>query len=170
MVRSEVLGPLETERLILRPQEVGDAAVFHQLWTERDSRVPSRRHILDGRPTVDDIASSIADADPAADEPILLTVVLRHTGAAIGYCGLNGHGTGSPAEPNSPTNSCGWCTGTDTRLKRAGPSSTERGMPTMRACGPVSETGTMRLGEFSPSSGSESSDASSRPPNTATAS
>ena len=99
MAGGEVLGPLETERLVLRPHEVGDAAVFHQLWTERDPRVPSHRHIVDGRPTVDDIAGSIADADPAAAGPRLLTVVLRSTGDAIGYCGLNGHGNGSSAEP-----------------------------------------------------------------------
>ncbi len=33
------LEVLETERLILRPLEVGDAVVHGQLWTERDPRV-----------------------------------------------------------------------------------------------------------------------------------
>jgi [ribosomal protein S5]-alanine N-acetyltransferase len=99
MVRTAVLGPLETGRLVLRPQQVGDAAVFHQLWSERDPRVPAHRHIVDGRPTVDDIAGAIAGDDPGVGGPRLLTVVLRSAGAAIGYCGLNAHGNGSPAEP-----------------------------------------------------------------------
>lgn len=99
MEHSDVLGPLETERLVLRAQEVGDAAVFRQLWTERDTRVPAHRRVVEGRPMVEDIARDIAEADPAARGPRLLTVVLRSTGAAIGYCGLNGHGNGSLDEP-----------------------------------------------------------------------
>lgn len=94
-----VLGPVETERLILRPQEPSDAAVFHQLWTERDPRVPPHRRISNGRPRVTDIAADITRADSGAGGPRLLTVVLRSTGAVQGYCGLNGHGNGSSAEP-----------------------------------------------------------------------
>lgn len=99
MASSEVLGPLNTRRLVLRPQKASDAAVFHQLWTERDPRVPPHRHLVDGRPTVDDIAGSIAESDPDAEGPRLLAVQLRSTGAVLGYCGLNGHGNGSSAEP-----------------------------------------------------------------------
>ena len=65
----------------------------------RDPRVPPHRHISNGRPTVADIAGNITEADPAVGGPRLLTVVLRSTGAALGYCGLNSHGDGSSAEP-----------------------------------------------------------------------
>lgn len=94
-----VLGPIETDRLLLRPQEPGDAEVFHQLWTERDPRVPPHRRLVDGRPGVDDIAARIAAADLYAGGPRLLTVVLADTGSVLGYCGLNGHGSGTPEEP-----------------------------------------------------------------------
>ena len=40
-----VLDTLETERLILRPRRVSEALIYHQLWTERDPRVPPRRRI-----------------------------------------------------------------------------------------------------------------------------
>ena len=95
-----VLGPFKTDRLILRPSEVGDAETFHQLWTERDSRVPLHRRIgPDGRPTVGDIAADIGRADRAAHSPSLLTVETRGAGDVIGYCGLIDHGNGSPEEP-----------------------------------------------------------------------
>ncbi len=35
-----VLDTLETDRLILRPRRVDEAAIYRQLWTERDPRVP----------------------------------------------------------------------------------------------------------------------------------
>ena len=37
-----------------------EAAIYRQLWTERDSRVPPHRRIdPEGRPTVEDIAAQI---------------------------------------------------------------------------------------------------------------
>lgn len=33
---------LETGRLLLRPWRVAEAVVLHELWTERDPRVPPR--------------------------------------------------------------------------------------------------------------------------------
>lgn len=100
MSRVGGLGPFETDRLILRPGEVDDAVTFHQLWTERDPRVPPHRQIgPDGRPTADDIAADIARADPAVDSSRLLTVVRRDDGDVIGYCGLTARGNGTPDEP-----------------------------------------------------------------------
>ena len=90
---------LETDRLILRRAHADDAPVYRQLWTERDPRVPPHRRIsLDGRPTVEDIAAQIRAAN---DEPglRLLTVERKGTADVVGYCGLNGHGNGSPEEP-----------------------------------------------------------------------
>jgi len=47
-----VLDTLETERLTLRQRTVSEAAIYRQLWTERDLRVPPHRRInLEGRPT-----------------------------------------------------------------------------------------------------------------------
>jgi RimJ/RimL family protein N-acetyltransferase len=79
---------LTTERLILRPQRVEDAAVFRQLWADRDLRVPPHRRIdQEGRPTEADIVSHIREA--ADDErPGLMTVTSRTTGEVIGYSGL----------------------------------------------------------------------------------
>ncbi len=55
-----VLDTLETDRLILRHSRVGEAAIYRQLWTERDLRVPPHRRInSEGRPTVEDIAARI---------------------------------------------------------------------------------------------------------------
>ena len=94
------MGPLETGRLILRPREVGDAEIFHQLWTERDPRVPPHRRVSrDGRPTVEDIAAGIARADSAATGPRLLTVERKSAGDVIGYCGLIADGNSSTDEP-----------------------------------------------------------------------
>jgi RimJ/RimL family protein N-acetyltransferase len=78
---------------------VGDAAVYRQLWTERDLRVPPHRRInSEGRPTVEDIAAQICAAH---QEPGLglLAVERKGTADVIGYCGLIVHGNGSPDEP-----------------------------------------------------------------------
>jgi [ribosomal protein S5]-alanine N-acetyltransferase len=94
-----VLDTLETERLILRPRRVSEAAIYHQLWTERDPRVPPRRRISpDGRPTVSDIAAQLL---VELEEPGLglLAVERKDTADVIGYCGLLGHENGSPEEP-----------------------------------------------------------------------
>lgn len=51
---------LETDRLPLRPWQVSDAVVQHELWTERDSRVPPHRRIgAGGRPTIADLEDRI---------------------------------------------------------------------------------------------------------------
>jgi [ribosomal protein S5]-alanine N-acetyltransferase len=94
-----VLDTLETDRLILRRSTVGEAAVYHQLWTERDPRVPPHRRVdSEGRPTVADIAAQIRAAGRESQLG-LLAVERKGTADVIGYCGLNIHGNGSPDEP-----------------------------------------------------------------------
>jgi ribosomal-protein-alanine N-acetyltransferase len=94
-----VMGTLETDRLILRHSRVGEAAIYRQLWTERDLRVPPHRRISsEGRPTVEDIAAQIR-AEPGEPGPGLLAVERKGTADVIGYCGLITHGNGSPDEP-----------------------------------------------------------------------
>jgi ribosomal-protein-alanine N-acetyltransferase len=93
------VNTLETDRLILRPQSLDDAAVFRQLWAERDPRVPQHRQIgADGRPTEEDIAEHIRAARGAA-RPGLLTVVRKETHDVIGYCGLVFDDTANAVEP-----------------------------------------------------------------------
>jgi ribosomal-protein-alanine N-acetyltransferase len=83
-----VVHTLETDRLTLRPQRVSDAAVYRQLWTERDERVPPQRRIdAEGRPTEEDIAAQIR-GELHASRPGLLVVERRGTAEVIGYCGL----------------------------------------------------------------------------------
>lgn len=90
---------LETERLILRDQRISDAAVFHQLWTERDERVPPHRQIdAHGYPTAEDIAAEIRKP-PEHSRPGLLGIEQKATGDVIGYCGLVFHGNGVSDEP-----------------------------------------------------------------------
>ncbi|WP_181445417.1 GNAT family N-acetyltransferase [Flexivirga caeni] len=92
------LDTLQTDRLLLRPQRVDEAAVYRQLWVERDSRVPARRRIdPDGRPTVDDIAARLRESGD--DGPGLLAVELRATSEVIGLCGLILDEESSPDEP-----------------------------------------------------------------------
>ncbi len=93
-----VLGTLETDHLILRHRGVGEAAIYRQLWTERDLRVPPHRRInSEGRPTVEDIAAQIRAE--RASGPGLLAVERKGTADVIGYCGLTSYGNGSPDEP-----------------------------------------------------------------------
>ncbi|HEY1621299.1 MAG TPA: GNAT family N-acetyltransferase [Streptosporangiaceae bacterium] len=99
MAVARVLGTLETERLILRRSTVGEAAVYRELWTERDPRVPPHRRInSEGRPTVADIAARMG-AECGESRLRLLAVERKDTGDVIGYCGLNAHGNGSSDEP-----------------------------------------------------------------------
>jgi [ribosomal protein S5]-alanine N-acetyltransferase len=94
-----VLDFLETDRLILRRGRVAEAALYRQLWTERDPRVPPHRRIdAAGRPAVADIAAQIRSswAEPG---PGLLAVERKGTADVIGYCGLTIHGNGSLEEP-----------------------------------------------------------------------
>jgi [ribosomal protein S5]-alanine N-acetyltransferase len=94
-----VLDTLATDRLILRHRRVGEAAVYRQLWTERDLRVPPHRRInSEGRPTVEDIAAQIR-AEREEPGPGILAVERKGTADVIGYCGLTIHGNGSPDEP-----------------------------------------------------------------------
>lgn len=90
---------LDTERLVLRPQRPGDAAVFRQLWVERDPRVPPHRRLdAQGRPTVADIADRIRAAQPESPSQ-MLAIERRDTGEVIGYCGLAFGGNAPPGEP-----------------------------------------------------------------------
>lgn len=93
------LNTLETDRITLRPQRVSDAAVYRQLWAERDVRVPQHRQInLEGRPTEEDIATQIRD-ERQASRPGLLAVERKAAGDVIGYCGLVFNGDGTNDEP-----------------------------------------------------------------------
>jgi [ribosomal protein S5]-alanine N-acetyltransferase len=94
-----VLDTLETDRLILRHPTVGEAAIYRQLWTERDPRVPPHRRInSEGRPTVEDVAAQIRAAREELG-PGILAVQRKGTADVIGYCGLSINGNGSPDEP-----------------------------------------------------------------------
>src|SRR5580700_154769 len=94
-----VLDALETDRLVLRQRRVDEAAIYRQLWTERDPRVPPHRQIdPQGRPTVEDIAARIL-AERKESGPGLLAVERKGTADILGYCGLVFHGNGSPDKP-----------------------------------------------------------------------
>jgi RimJ/RimL family protein N-acetyltransferase len=93
-----MLETLQTDRLILRPRRVDEAAIYRQLWAERDPRVPPHRRIDSaGRPTVEDIAARI-HAEDEHPGPRILAVERKDTAAVIGYCGLTAHTNGSPDE------------------------------------------------------------------------
>jgi [ribosomal protein S5]-alanine N-acetyltransferase len=99
MSQARVLDTLETGRLILRHSTVGEAAIYRQMWTERDPRVPPHRRInSEGRPTVEDIAAQIR-AESGEPGPGILAVERKGTADVIGYCGLTIHGNGSPDKP-----------------------------------------------------------------------
>ncbi|MEQ4519017.1 GNAT family N-acetyltransferase [Pseudarthrobacter sp. B907] len=90
---------LETDRLLLRPWQVSDAAVLRELWTERDPRVPPHRRIsADGHPTLEDIEDSIR-RDDRHPFPGLLAAEQKGSGQVIGYCGLIPNRHGQPEEP-----------------------------------------------------------------------
>ena len=90
-------GTLETDRLILRHPGVTEAAIYRQLWTERDQRVPPDRLIdFEGRPTVEDIAAQIRAEGSGTG---ILAVERKGAGDVIGYCGVTSHGNGSLDEP-----------------------------------------------------------------------
>ena len=89
---------LETRRLLLRPWRVAEAVVLHELWTERDPRVPPHRRIdADGHPTVTDLEDWIRTNQPSSIG--LLAVERKAAGDVIGYCGLIDSGRGSEGEP-----------------------------------------------------------------------
>jgi [ribosomal protein S5]-alanine N-acetyltransferase len=116
-----VLDTLETDRLILRHRRVGEAAIYRQLWTERDLRVPPHRRIgPEGRPTVEDIAAQI-HAERAEPGPGILAVERKGTVGVIGYCGLIFCGTDRPMSLSWPTSCCVRLTAAVTQLRQAGP-------------------------------------------------
>jgi RimJ/RimL family protein N-acetyltransferase len=78
---------------------VDEAAIYRQLWTERDPRVPPHRRIdPEGRPTVEDIAARLR-AERENPRSGLLAVERKGTGDVIGYCGLILQENASPDEP-----------------------------------------------------------------------
>jgi RimJ/RimL family protein N-acetyltransferase len=84
--------------LLLRPWRIGEAAVLHELWTERDSRVPPHRRIdADGHPTVTDLEEWICANQPSSIG--LLAVERKADPEVIGYCGLIDSERGSDGEP-----------------------------------------------------------------------
>ena len=89
---------LETGRLLLRPWRISEAVVLHELWTERDPRVPPHRRIdADGHPTVTDLEDWIRTNQPSSIG--LLAVERKVDRDVIGYCGLIDSGRGSDGEP-----------------------------------------------------------------------
>jgi ribosomal-protein-alanine N-acetyltransferase len=89
---------LETDRLLLRPWRVAEAAVQHELWTERDPRVPPHRRIdAEGHPTVAELEESMRSHQPSSFE--LLAVERKAEGDVIGYCGLVESDRGATGEP-----------------------------------------------------------------------
>ena len=79
---------LETDRLLLRPWRVSEAAVQREMWTERDPRVPPHRRIdAEGRPTVEDVEDWIRNWSQS-DSLGLPAMERKGSGDVIGYCGL----------------------------------------------------------------------------------
>jgi RimJ/RimL family protein N-acetyltransferase len=93
------LDDLETARLILRRRRVDEAAIYRQLWVERDRRAPPHRQIdPEGRPTVEDIAAFVR-AEREESRPGILAVERKITADVIGICGLVFHENTRPDEP-----------------------------------------------------------------------
>src|SRR5580692_4611451 len=78
---------LETGRLLLRPWRAAEAVVLHELWTERDPRVPPHRRIdADGHPTIPDLEVWIRTNQRSSIG--LLAIERKADRALLGYCGL----------------------------------------------------------------------------------
>lgn len=89
---------LETDRLVLRPWRVAEAAVQRELWTERDPRVPPHRRIdAEGRPSVADLEDAIRTTQTWSSG--LLAVERKASRDVIGYCGLVHSGRVPEGEP-----------------------------------------------------------------------
>jgi ribosomal-protein-alanine N-acetyltransferase len=102
-VAPETVAPetvvLETDRLLLRPWRVAEAAVQRELWLERDPRVPPHRRVDgDGRPTVADLEDAIRSGQQPSSVG-LLAIERKAVRDVIGYCGLVDSGRGSDGEP-----------------------------------------------------------------------
>src|SRR6478609_6346272 len=107
MSSEAVLGRLETDRLLLRSSTVDDAAVFRELWTERDPRVPAHRRIsADGRPSVRDIAANLR-SDLGTRGPRLLAVERKGVGDVIGTAGRFSMGMVRRRSPSWLMSCCG---------------------------------------------------------------
>ena len=89
---------LETGRLLVRPWRVIEAVVLHQLWAERDPRVPPHRRIdAEGHPTVADLEDWIRTNQQASSIG-LLAVERKADRDVIGYCGLIDSGSDEESE------------------------------------------------------------------------
>jgi [ribosomal protein S5]-alanine N-acetyltransferase len=143
VTRAEVV--LETDRLLLRPWRVSDAAVQRELWTERDPRVPQHRRIgPDGRPTLEDIENWIKSSDQSPSLG-LLVAERKGPGDVIGYCGLIRNGYGQDGEPELAFEFLRkvWVRGM--RPRPRGPSFIGRRRRATDVCGLQSVTGTPPL-------------------------
>jgi [ribosomal protein S5]-alanine N-acetyltransferase len=112
---------LETDRLVLRPWRVAEAALQRELWIERDPRVPPHRRIdANGHPTVADLEESIRTNQPSSSIG-LLAVERKTAGDVIGYCGLVDSGRASDGEPELAFELLRrvWCPGYATEASRA---------------------------------------------------
>ncbi|MEV0951504.1 GNAT family N-acetyltransferase [Promicromonospora sp. NPDC050249] len=90
---------LETDRLLLRPWQVSEAAVQREMWTERDPRVPPHRRIdAEGRPTLEDVEDWIR-GQPRSGSLALLAAERKGSGDVVGYCGLIANTHGQDDEP-----------------------------------------------------------------------
>ncbi|GAA4704080.1 Protein N-acetyltransferase, RimJ/RimL family [Promicromonospora umidemergens] len=90
---------LETDRLLLRPWQVSEAAVQREMWTERDPRVPPHRRIdAEGHPTLEDVEDWIRSWSQSGS-PRVLAAERKASGDVIGYCGLIPNTDGSDDEP-----------------------------------------------------------------------
>ena len=90
---------LETDRLLLRPWRVAEAAIQRELWSERDPRVPPHRRIdEDGNPTLAELEEAIHTNQPSASLG-LLALERKDAGGVIGYCGLIDSGRASDGDP-----------------------------------------------------------------------
>lgn len=89
---------LETARLTLRPWRVTEAPVQHELWAERDPRVPPHRRLDEaGRPTLEEMEAWIRDGTRSPGLG-LLAAERRAEGDVVGCCGLIDGALG-PHEP-----------------------------------------------------------------------
>jgi RimJ/RimL family protein N-acetyltransferase len=90
---------LETDRLLLRPWRVSEAAVQREMWTERDPRVPPHRRIdAEGRPSLEDIEGWIR-GQSRSGSLALLAAERKGFGDVVGYCGLIANTHGQDDEP-----------------------------------------------------------------------
>ncbi|SHI67505.1 Protein N-acetyltransferase, RimJ/RimL family [Nocardiopsis flavescens] len=92
-------GPsFETDRLLLRPWRVAEAAILRELWAERDPRVPPHRRIdAGGNPTLADLEDSLRTDRPSTLG--MLAIERKDSHDVVGYCGLIDSRHGAPGEP-----------------------------------------------------------------------